>query len=114
MSEQDTDVFKIFISQMGQCRHIDPVLGKALRILGHADGLEPVQDLLHRHTWNGSTATRSGNLAEKWLKTNEKSYSAGLQKSRCLSASNICNCLAELGPPVNRIFCVTDYVRLLP
>ena len=84
MSEQDTDVFKILIGQMAQCRHIDPVLGKALRILGHADGLEPAQDLLHRHTWNGSTATRSGNLAEKWVNTNENPIQSGLQKSRCL------------------------------
>jgi hypothetical protein len=47
MSEQDADVFKILIGQMTKYRGIDPVLGKALRILGHADLLEPVRNLLH-------------------------------------------------------------------
>ena len=63
---------KILISQMAECRHIDPVFGKALPILGHADLLEPVQNLLHRHTWKGSIL---GNLTEKRLKTNDGNLS---------------------------------------
>jgi len=33
---------------MGECRNIDPVLGKALRVLSETELVEPVRDLLHR------------------------------------------------------------------
>jgi hypothetical protein len=36
------------IGQMGKCRDIDPVIGKTLRVLGHAERLKPVRNLLHR------------------------------------------------------------------
>jgi hypothetical protein len=37
MPKQDADIFEILISQMGECRNINPVLGKTLGILGHAE-----------------------------------------------------------------------------
>ena len=48
MPKQDTDVLEVLISQMAQYREIDPVLGEALRVLGHAELFEPVSNLLHR------------------------------------------------------------------
>src|SRR5215831_3620756 len=50
MPEQDTDVLEVLISQMRESRDTDPVFGKALRILGHAELFEPVCNLLHRGT----------------------------------------------------------------
>jgi hypothetical protein len=35
------------ISQMRECRSTNPVFGKALRILGHAEFFEPVRKVLH-------------------------------------------------------------------
>ena len=37
----------MLIGQVGQNRGIDVVLGKALRVLGHAELFEPVRNLLH-------------------------------------------------------------------
>jgi hypothetical protein len=48
MPKQDADIFEVVISQMRECRNTNPVLGKALRILGHAEPFEPVRNLLHR------------------------------------------------------------------
>ena len=52
MPEQDADIFEVLISQMRECRNINPVLGNALRILGHAERFEPIRNLLHRHSPN--------------------------------------------------------------
>jgi hypothetical protein len=35
------------ISQMGKSRDIDPVVGKALGVLGHAEVFKPIRNLLH-------------------------------------------------------------------
>jgi hypothetical protein len=48
MPEQNADVLEILIGQMAECRDIDPVLGKALGVLGHAELSEPIRNLLHR------------------------------------------------------------------
>ena len=48
MPKQDADVLEILIGQMAQYRDINFVLGKALRVLGHAELFEPVRNLLHR------------------------------------------------------------------
>jgi hypothetical protein len=48
MPEWDADVFEILIGQMAKYRDIDPVLGKGLGVLGHAELFEPVRNLLHR------------------------------------------------------------------
>ncbi len=48
MPEQDADVFEILIGQMAKRRDIDPILGKGLRVLGHAELFEPIRHLLHR------------------------------------------------------------------
>ena len=53
MPEQDADVFEILIGQMAKRRDIDPILGKALRVLGHAERFEPVRNLLHRSPASG-------------------------------------------------------------
>jgi hypothetical protein len=47
MPKQDPDVLEVLISQMGKSRDIDPVVGKALGVLGHAELIEPVRNLLH-------------------------------------------------------------------
>ena len=43
MPEQDTDVFQVLVGQMRERRDIDPVIRKALRVLGHAELFEPVR-----------------------------------------------------------------------
>ena len=45
MPEQNADVLEILIGQMAECRDIDPVLGEALGVLGHAELFEPVRNL---------------------------------------------------------------------
>src|SRR5262245_48713528 len=47
MPKQHTDVLEILIGQITQYRDIDPVFGKARGVLGQAELLEPVSDLLH-------------------------------------------------------------------
>jgi len=46
MPEQDTDVLKILIGQMVEDRDINSVLGKTLRVVGHAEVFEPICNLL--------------------------------------------------------------------
>ena len=46
MPEQDTDVFQVLVGQMRERRDINPVLSRALRVLGHAELFEPVRNLL--------------------------------------------------------------------
>jgi hypothetical protein len=53
MPEQHADVFEILIGQMAKRRDINPILGKALRVLGHAERCEPVRNLLHRGPASG-------------------------------------------------------------
>ena len=48
MPERDAELFEVLIGQIAKDRDIDVVLGKALRVLGHAELFEPVRDLLHR------------------------------------------------------------------
>ena len=48
MPKQDADIFEVLISEVGERLNFDPVLGKALRILGHAEFFEPIRNLLHR------------------------------------------------------------------
>ena len=47
MPEQHPDVLEILIGLIAQCRNIDTVFGKALGVLGQAELLEPVRDVLH-------------------------------------------------------------------
>jgi hypothetical protein len=37
LPKQDTDIFEVLISQMGECREIEPILGKTLCVLGISD-----------------------------------------------------------------------------
>ena len=48
MPERDTKLFKVLIGQVAKNGDIDVALGKALRVLGHAERFEPVHNLLHR------------------------------------------------------------------
>ena len=48
MPKQNADIFEVLFSQMGECRNINAVLGKAFRILGHSELFEPIRKLLHR------------------------------------------------------------------
>jgi hypothetical protein len=44
----NADLLKILIRQVAQNSEIDVALGKALRVFGHAERLEPVYNLRHR------------------------------------------------------------------
>jgi len=43
----DADLLQVLIGQLGQNREINIVFGKALRVLGHAELIEPVLDPSH-------------------------------------------------------------------
>ena len=47
MPERDAKLFEIVIGQMREYRDIDVIFDKALGVLGHAEVLEPVRNLLH-------------------------------------------------------------------
>jgi len=88
MPEQDADVFEILIGQVAKRRDIDPILGKALRVLGHAERFEPVRNLLHRSPASGGVILAQPNF---WSKATDRfsdkflaRYSAGLDRpSKC-------------------------------
>src|SRR5215472_7436874 len=44
---RNADLFEVLIGQVTQDREIDMVLGKALCVLGHAEVVEPIRNLLH-------------------------------------------------------------------
>ena len=48
MAKQDAEFFQVLIGQIGKNGQVNRVIGKTLRILGHAELFEPVRDLLHR------------------------------------------------------------------
>ena len=48
MPEQDAKILEVLIGQVAKDRDINAVLGKTLRVLGHAELFEPVRNLLHR------------------------------------------------------------------
>jgi len=48
MPERDAKVFEVLIGQVAKHGDVDVALGKALRVLGHAELFEPVRNLLHR------------------------------------------------------------------
>ena len=52
--ERNAEVLEVLISQIAEDRDIDIVLGKSLRVLGHAELFEPVRNLLHGGTASGS------------------------------------------------------------
>ena len=47
ITEENADVLEVLIGQVAKDRKINAVLGKALRVLGHAELFEPVRNLLH-------------------------------------------------------------------
>jgi hypothetical protein len=47
ITEDNTQVLQVLISQVAEDREINAVFSKALRILGHAELFEPVGNLLH-------------------------------------------------------------------
>ena len=47
IAENDAHLLQILISQIGKHGEIDSILGKALGVLGHAELIEPVSNLLH-------------------------------------------------------------------
>ena len=48
MPERDTKLFEVLIGQVAKDGGVDVALGKALRVLGHAELFEPIRNLLHR------------------------------------------------------------------
>ena len=48
MPEEDADVLEVLIGEVAERRDSNAVLGKALRVLGHAELFEPVRNRLHR------------------------------------------------------------------
>jgi hypothetical protein len=59
MPEQDADVFEILIGQMAERRDTDPIFGKALRVLQHAELFKPVRNLLPFTTVIGGSFGRN-------------------------------------------------------
>ena len=47
MAEQDFDILEVLIRQIRENAEVNPILGKALGVLGHAKLFEPVRYLLH-------------------------------------------------------------------
>jgi hypothetical protein len=47
MPKGDAEFFQALICQVRQDRGVDVVLGKALRVLGHAELFEPMRKVLH-------------------------------------------------------------------
>jgi hypothetical protein len=47
IAQYDTHLLQILISQIGKHGEIDSILGKARRVLGHAELIEPIRDVLH-------------------------------------------------------------------
>jgi len=47
MPEQHADVLEVLVGQVAERRSANPVLSKALRVLGHAETFEPIHNLLH-------------------------------------------------------------------
>src|SRR5262249_18711498 len=48
MPEQNADVLEVLIGQMAECCETNPVFSKTLGVIGHAELLEPVGNLMHR------------------------------------------------------------------
>src|SRR4029079_13045874 len=48
VAERNAKVFEMLVGQVGENGHVNVVLGKPLRVLGHAELFEPVRNLLHR------------------------------------------------------------------
>ena len=71
MPKQDANIFEILISQMGERRDIYSVLGKASRVLGHAELFEPVRNLLHRGPASGEFAVARLSF---WNRTTDRLY----------------------------------------
>ena len=62
IAEQDAELFKILIRQIGEDAEVDPVIGKALCVLPKSDLLKPVGDLLHR----GSASNCRAFVRPRW------------------------------------------------
>ena len=45
MAEQDSDILEVLIRQIGENAEVNPILGKALRVLGHAEFFKPLRNL---------------------------------------------------------------------
>ena len=48
ITEENAQLLQVMIGQIGQDREINAVFGKGLRVLGHAELLEPIRYQLHR------------------------------------------------------------------
>ena len=46
--KRNSEIFKVLIGQLRENREINTVFGKAPAVLGHAELLEPVRNVLHR------------------------------------------------------------------
>ena len=47
MAEQNSDILEVLIRQIGENAEVNPILSKALGVLGQAELFEPICDLLH-------------------------------------------------------------------
>ena len=69
MSERDPYILEVLVGEMTEHRDIDLVLGKALRVLGHAELFEPARNLLRcgaamRGSFRHTVALQLRRLAE--------------------------------------------------
>ena len=69
MPKQDADIFEVLISEVGERLNFDPILGKTLGVLGHAELFEPVCNLLH---WRPPTDLTPSVLDRQDTKSNTR------------------------------------------
>jgi hypothetical protein len=48
ITEQDTEVFKVLVREVGKDAQVNAIFDKAIGVLGHPEHFEPVRNLLHR------------------------------------------------------------------
>jgi hypothetical protein len=58
--ERDAEVLEVLIGQVGENGNIDPILNKAVGVLGHAERFEPIRNLLHsdQRPWSAELSFR--------------------------------------------------------
>src|SRR6516165_4683543 len=74
---RDTNLFEILIGQVTQNLEVNIILGKALSVLPETELFEPVQNLLHRRTFYGFNAIRSGPACRGVYQHSPRSSSPG-------------------------------------
>jgi hypothetical protein len=82
MPERHPDILEVLIGEMAEHRHIDLVLAKALRVLGHAELFEPVRNLLHCAASLRGTCGFSAKISDQHSDVNSSGEAQGTSALR--------------------------------